>query len=98
MAGGKTIYHAGDTGLFGDMKLIGDMHRLDVALLPIGDNYTMGIDDAVKAVEFLRPRLAIPMHYNTFEVIECDPYEFARKCHAIGARAEVLEIGKSIEV
>lgn len=97
MAGGKTIYHAGDTGLFGDMKLIGEMHTLDVALLPIGDNYTMGIDDAVKAVEFLRPRVAIPMHYNTFDVIACDPQVFAKKCHAIGAKVEVVEVGRSFE-
>lgn len=96
-AGNKTVYHAGDTGLFGDMKLLGEMHSIDVALLPIGDNYTMGIDDAVKAVELLRPRLAIPMHYNTFEVIACDPQQFAKKCHAIGAKAEVLGVGKSFE-
>ncbi len=97
-AGGKTIYHAGDTGLFGDMKLIGDMHALDVALLPIGDNYTMGIDDAVKAVEFLRPRLSIPMHYNTFDLIACNPREFTEKCRAIGFRADVLDVGKSFEL
>jgi L-ascorbate metabolism protein UlaG (beta-lactamase superfamily) len=94
---GKTIYHAGDTALFGDMKLIGDMHKIDVALLPIGDNYTMGIDDAVKAVEFLRPRVTIPMHYNTFEVIACDPQEFVKKCRAIRAKVEVVEVGKSFE-
>jgi len=97
MAGSKTIYHAGDTGLFGDMKLIGDRHSLEVALLPIGDNYTMGIDDAVKAAEFLQPRVAIPMHYNTFDLIACDPHEFVKKCAAIAAKAEVLEIGESFE-
>src|SRR5438105_977328 len=62
---GKNIYHAGDTSLFLDMKLIGEMQSIDAAILPIGDNFTMGIDDAVKAAEFLNPRLVIPMHYNT---------------------------------
>jgi len=96
-AAGKTIYHAGDTGLFMDMQLIGQMNRIDIALLPIGDNFTMGIDDAVKAVEFLKPQVAIPMHYKTFDVIDVDPHEFARKAAALGARVEVLEIGKSFE-
>jgi len=93
----KTVYHAGDTALFGDMKLIGDMHKIDVALLPIGDNYTMGIDDAVKAVEFLHPRLTIPMHYNTFEAITCDPQEFVKKCLAVGAEVKIVEPGESFE-
>ncbi|MEE9591302.1 MAG: metal-dependent hydrolase, partial [Thermodesulfobacteriota bacterium] len=66
----KVIYHAGDTGLFYDMKLIGELNNLDVALIPIGDNFTMGIPDALKAVEFLKPKIAIPMHYNTFDVIK----------------------------
>jgi len=96
-AAGKTLYHAGDTGLFGDMKLIGDLQTIDVALLPIGDNYTMGIDDAVKAVEFLHPRVAIPMHYNTFELIACDPETFATKCRVSGTRAEVMQVGGSFE-
>ena len=96
-AGGKTVYHAGDTGLFMDMQLIGQMNRIDVALLPIGDNFTMGIDDAAKAVEFLKPQVAIPMHYKTFEVIDVDPHEFARKASATGGRVEVLDIGKSFE-
>ncbi len=60
---GKKIYHAGDTGFFGDMKWIGD-EGLDVACLPIGDNYTMGPDDALKAIQLLRPKVAIPMHYH----------------------------------
>jgi L-ascorbate metabolism protein UlaG (beta-lactamase superfamily) len=60
--GGKTLYHCGDTGLFLDMKLIGELNKIDSMLVPIGDNFTMGIDDAVKAVEFVNPQLAIPMH------------------------------------
>jgi len=66
---GKCIYHTGDTALFYDMKLIGEMNKVDYMLLPIGDNYTMGITDAVKAVELVNPETAIPMHYNTFPVI-----------------------------
>lgn len=70
--GGATIYDAADTGLFGDMKLYGDMNEIDVALLPIGDNFTMGPRDALQAVKFLRPRVVIPMHYDTFELIAQD--------------------------
>ena len=66
----KNIYHTGDTGLFYDMKLIGEMNKIDYMLLPIGDNFTMGITDAVKAAELVSPEVAIPMHYNTFPVIE----------------------------
>ncbi|MCB0314631.1 MAG: MBL fold metallo-hydrolase, partial [Calditrichaeota bacterium] len=69
----------GDTGLFYDMKLIGEMNTIDVALLPIGDNFTMGIDDAVKAAEFLHAKTYVPMHYQTFEVIDTDPREFIEK-------------------
>lgn len=74
---GKTIYHAGDTALFSDMKLIGDMHPIDIAFLPIGDNFTMGPEDAAKAVEFLNPKEVVPIHYNTFPVIEQDPQAFS---------------------
>ena len=75
-AEGKTIYHAGDTALFSDMKLIGEDYPIDVAFLPIGDNYTMGPKDAAKAVTFLKPRIAVPIHYNIFPLIEQDPNEF----------------------
>jgi L-ascorbate metabolism protein UlaG (beta-lactamase superfamily) len=95
---GKTIYHAGDTGLFYDMKLIGEMNAIDVALLPIGDNFTMGIDDAVKAVEFLNPKLVIPMHYNTFEVIAADPNVFVQKVKAKGYQAQVLQPGDHVKL
>lgn len=95
--GAKTVYHSGDTGLFMDMKLIGELNSIDVALLPIGDNYTMGIDDAVKAVEFLKPKLAIPMHYDTFDLIKADPFEFATKVESAGGKATVASIGESIE-
>jgi L-ascorbate metabolism protein UlaG (beta-lactamase superfamily) len=96
--GGKNIYHAGDTGLFLDMKLIGEMTSLDVAMLPIGDNFTMGIDDAVKAVEFLNPKMAIPMHFSTFDIINADPNEFKRKVESIGKKGVVIPFGESIEI
>jgi len=96
---GKKIYHAGDTGLFLDMKLIGEMSGpLDVALLPIGDNFTMGIDDAVKATEFLGARINIPMHYDTFDVIRVDAGSFVRKVEAVGGRARIVEPGGVYEV
>ncbi len=92
--GGKKVYHAGDTGLFMDMQLIGQMYGpLDAALLPIGDNFTMGIDDAVKAAEFLQAALYIPMHYRTFDVIEADPEEFVGKVEAAGGKAAVVAPG-----
>jgi L-ascorbate metabolism protein UlaG (beta-lactamase superfamily) len=80
------------------MKLIGEMNAIDVALLPIGDNFTMGIDDAAKAVELLRPKVAIPMHYQTFDVIAVDPREFAAKGARAGAHIEVLPVGSSFVV
>jgi L-ascorbate metabolism protein UlaG (beta-lactamase superfamily) len=77
--GGVTVYHAGDTGLFGDMKLIGDREQIDIAILPIGDNFTMGVEDALYATELIRPKIAIPMHYKTFPVIEKEPEAFITK-------------------
>ncbi len=94
----KVIYHAGDTGLFSDMKLIGELHSIDVALVPIGDNYTMGINDALKAVELLKPRIAIPMHYDTFDAIKQDPEQFAKGLHSSSTKGAVLLIGESITV
>ncbi len=91
-ADGKTIYHAGDTGLFLDMQLIGRA-GLDLALLPIGDNFTMGIDDAVRAAIFLNARINIPMHYKTFDVISADPDEFVKKAQAAGRNAMVVKPG-----
>jgi L-ascorbate metabolism protein UlaG (beta-lactamase superfamily) len=95
---GKNIYHTGDTGLFYDMKLIGEMTSIDYMLLPIGDNFTMGIEDAVKAVELTNPKTAIPIHYNTFPVIEADPNEFKTKVEAKNKKAIVMEFGQEIEL
>ena len=83
--GGTTIYHAGDTALIKDMELLEG--RVDVALLPIGDNFTMGPADAVRAVEMIDPDTVIPIHYDTMEVIEQDPEAWARD---VGDRAEVV--------
>ena len=95
---GKTIYHAGDTGLFSDMKLIGEMNPVDLMLVPIGDNFTMGIDDAVKAVELVNPKFTIPMHYNTFPVIKADPNEFIKKISDKGYRGKVLNPAETYEM
>lgn len=95
---GKIIYHTGDTGLFYDMKLIGETNKIDYMLLPIGDNFTMGIDDAVKAVEFVAPKKAIPMHYNTFPVIKADPEEFRKKAEAKGFKVKVMKFGEEISL
>ena len=94
----KIIYHTGDTGLFTDMKLIGEMNKIDYMLLPIGDNFTMGIPDAVKAVELVNPKIAVPMHYNTFPVIKADPYEFKLKVEEKGLNCRVLNYGEEIEL
>lgn len=95
---GVTLYHPGDTGLFYDMKLIGEMHPIDVAVLPIGDNFTMGIADAVKATELLRPDLVIPMHYKTFEVIDAEPEAFVAAVSERGFKARVVPPGDSVEL
>ena len=96
--GDKTVYHAGDTGLFYDMKLIGELNNIDMALLPIGDNFTMGIDDAVKAAEFLNAKINVPMHYNTWEIINADPNEFVSKVKEKGLKGMVLPIDEEVEL
>ncbi len=95
---GKTVYHAGDTGLFYDMKLIGEMNDIDLAFLPIGDNFTMGVTDAVKAVEFLNPKIVVPIHYKTWPVIDAEPTEFADKLKGSKTRVIIIEPGKSLEI
>lgn len=81
---GKAIYHTGDTALTMEMQLLAG--RVDLMLVPIGDNYTMGVEDAVRAVEFVQPKAVIPMHYNTWDVIRADPDEFRR---LVGNRSAV---------
>ncbi len=75
---GKSVYHAGDTGLVAEMQFIGELYKPTVALLPIGGHFTMGVREAAKAVELVKPRYVVPIHYNTFDVIKADPEEFAK--------------------
>lgn len=95
---GKTVYHAGDTGLFYDMKLIGD-GGVDLALIPIGDNFTMGPSDALRALELIRPAKAIPLHYDTFEVIGQDVGAWAEQARQrLGVEIAVLDPGGTVDL
>ncbi|HID89177.1 MAG TPA: metal-dependent hydrolase [Anaerolineae bacterium] len=95
-AEGKKIYLACDTGLFYDMKLIGE-EGLDFAALPIGDNFTMGPDDALRAVKLLQPKRVLPYHYDTFDVIKQDPHAWAERVRAeTSAEPVVLRPGESV--
>ena len=91
---GKTIYYAGDTALFSDMKLIGERDSIDYAILPIGDNFTMGVEDAAKAVKFLNAKNVIPLHYGTWNVINQNPETF--RGLVSGAEVLVVKPGQSI--
>lgn len=93
--GEKTLYHAGDTALLTDMQLL--KGTVDVALLPIGDNFTMGPMDAAKAVEFIEPKVVIPIHYNTFDMIAQDPEVF-RGMVGLRAAVEVMKAGDVYEI
>ena len=92
--GGQRLYHSGDTALIMDMQLL--QGYVDVALLPIGDNFTMGPEDAARAVKFIQPGVVIPMHYNTWELIAQDPEEFRRMVGG-DARVEIVQPGGSYE-
>jgi L-ascorbate metabolism protein UlaG (beta-lactamase superfamily) len=95
---GKKIYHACDTGLFYDMKLIGE-EGIDLAILPIGDNFTMGPDDALRAVKLIQPKRVVPIHYNTFDVIKQDPNAWAARVEKeTPAKVTVMKPGDTIEV
>jgi len=95
---GEKVYLAQDTGLFGDMKLIGD-EGLDLAVLPIGDNYTMGPDDALRAVQLLRPKRVVPIHFNTFDLIAQDPIAWAQRVQAqTGVPVSLLKPGQSLSL
>src|SRR4030065_874536 len=87
---GTKIYISGDTGLFGDMKLIGQ-EGIDLAFIPIGDNYTMGPDDAYKAVEMLSPKHVVPIHYNTWELIAQDAEKRPGRVRKLGVQVYVLK-------
>jgi len=92
---GKKIYLAQDTGLFGDMRLIGE-EGIDLAVLPIGDNFTMGPEDALRAVKLIQPKHVIPIHYNTFDLIKQDGAGWAKKVTSeTQAKVHVLQPGES---
>jgi L-ascorbate metabolism protein UlaG (beta-lactamase superfamily) len=88
--GGVTVYHCGDTGLFGDMRLLGEIYRPDIALIPIGDRYTMGPDLATRAAELIKPKIAVPIHYGTFPALVGDAKGFTPK----GVAVTVLQPGE----
>jgi len=95
---GKKIYHACDTGLFYDMKLIGE-EGIDLAILPIGDNFTMGPDDALRAVKLIEPIQVVPIHYDTFDVIKQDPHAWARRVESdTSAKVKVMKPGDALEL
>ena len=89
---GPSIYHAGDTDVFGDMALIAELYAPDIALLPIGGNYTMGPRSAAKACELLGVRRIVPMHYGTWPVLAGTPQELRQECEKRGLDVEVLAI------
>jgi len=93
----KTIYHAGDTGLTKDMELL-QLQDVDVAILPIGGNFVMDVDDAVKAAEMIKPKIVIPMHYNTWDVINADDKRFKMLIEKLGIKCVILKPGESLEV
>jgi L-ascorbate metabolism protein UlaG (beta-lactamase superfamily) len=89
--GGQTVYHCGDTGLFSDMKLIGELYRPDIALIPIGDRFTMGPELATKAAEWIKPKVAVPMHYKTWPLLAQDASGFTPQ----GIKTKVMEPGET---
>ncbi|UKS55066.1 metal-dependent hydrolase [Exiguobacterium acetylicum] len=95
---GKEIYHAGDTALFGDLALYGAHHEIDLAFLPIGDNFTMGPDDALIAADMLQAKAVVPIHYDTFDLIKQDAKAFSEKIEAQGQTGHPLAIGESLEL
>lgn len=93
---GKTVYAAGDTNRFAEMAYLGEDFDIDLALLPIGDNYTMGPEEAVKAAQMLRPKLAVPLHYGTFPPLVGDPQAFKRLMAEAGMEVRVLGAGETL--
>ena len=89
--GGATLYHCGDTALFGDMKLIGEIYRPDIACIPVGDRFTMGPELGSRAAEWIRPKVAIPIHYGTWPLLKSD----ISACEPAGVQVKVLEPGAS---
>lgn len=89
--GGVTVYHCGDTGLFADMKLIGEIYRPDIAMIPVGDRFTMGPELGSQAAEMIRPKIAVPIHYGTWPLLVSDISGFQPE----GVEVRVMEPGES---
>jgi L-ascorbate metabolism protein UlaG (beta-lactamase superfamily) len=97
-AEGKDLYHAGDTALTADIKLLGELYSFDCVCLPIGDNFTMGPADALIAVQWLAPKLVVPMHYGTFDLIAQDVGRWKQDVERNGqTKCAALEPGESVE-
>ncbi len=96
---GRTVYHAGDTGLFYDLTLIGELYQPEVAMLPIGDHYVMGPKEAAKACQLLKPKIVIPMHYGTFPLLTGTPEAFAEHLKEMAPEValKVLAPGETIK-
>lgn len=92
-AEGLNILHAGDTALFSDMELIGKRHSLDIAFVPIGDRYTMGIEDALQAAQWYNAKLTVPVHYNTFPPIRQEAEQFVVRLRELGMEGLVMKPG-----
>lgn len=95
--GGKTIFHAGDTGLTKDFELLGQYENIDYAFLPIGDHFTMGIKDAAIAAHMLKAKHIVPIHYNTRDIISVDPKQFIALLEQNSMKGSTLEGGEYIE-
>ena len=94
---GRSIYHAGDTCLNSEMKTIGELYEPAIAMLPIGGQYTMDVEQAVLASQWLDTSAIIPMHYNTFDAIKVDTKDFERQIRNLGKLPVVLEVGQCLE-
>ncbi len=95
---GKCVYNTGDTCPFSEMQWTGDDHDIDVALMPVGDYFTMGTKDAVRAAKMLRPSVTVPLHYDTFPAIELDTGEWARAMSEAGLETRVMAAGETYEL
>lgn len=93
-AGNLSVYHAGDTSLFSDMRLIGELYKPSVALLPIGDRFTMGPEEAAIAASYIKPKVAVPIHYKTFDLLTGTFAEFSKACAKHGVECRELHIGE----
>ncbi|MNE98072.1 metal-dependent hydrolase [compost metagenome] len=96
--GDVTLYHAGDTGLFGDMKWIGERFDIDIAFLPIGGRFTMGPEDALTAAEWIQARCVVPIHYDTFPPIRQDGSAFISALARLGIQGRCLTPGETITI